>query len=329
MKMLEQIQTGMIERPQRVILYAPEGIGKSTLAAQFPKPLFLDTEEGTHHLDVARLNIKNWGELLTALDELEKNENDFQTVVIDTIDWAEQLAIVDMIAKDNAANKKIKSIEDYGFGKGYIFLRDKIQEELLPALNALMKKGKNILLVAHSQVKRFELPDTDGFDRYELKLERKTCPILKEWADLILFGNWQTRVVERDGKNKGILGGGKRILYTTRTAAWDAKNRHNLADNIEWNWAAIADCFPVASPDRQLAVAKKSAPKKQPSATQTKKSPLNEKITAWMVKNEERVNMFMRDKNLISEHETWRNANDDIIARIDKNFAGFQTQVLG
>src|SRR5438067_747525 len=104
-----QIQTGRIARPQKAVLYGPEGIGKSTLATQFPAPVFLDTEGGTHHLDVPRLpDPKKWDEVTAAVQALATEPHEFKTLVFDTIDWLEKLLVEDVCKRANKAG-----IEDF------------------------------------------------------------------------------------------------------------------------------------------------------------------------------------------------------------------------
>ncbi len=222
-----QINRGRVNRPQKVVIYAPEGLGKSTIASQLPSPLFIDLEQGTHHLDVARVeptNLTQVEDLLVALAN-RKVEGGFKTLVIDTIDWLEEL-VVKQVCDDGKKN----SIEDFGYGKGYIHLAEKMST-LLAKLDSVAAAGMDVVLLAHSQVKKFEAPDdAKAYDRYELKLLKTVGPLIKEWCDALLFANWKTNVKQPDeGRAKG-LGGKERKLYATHTAAWDAKNRHGLKD---------------------------------------------------------------------------------------------------
>lgn len=222
-----QIKRGLVRRPQKVVLYAPEGIGKSSIASQLPSPLFIDLEQGTHHLDVARVEPSTLAEvedLLVAL-AYRKVDGDFKTLVIDTIDWLEELVI-----KQVCTDAQKKSIEDFGYGKGYVHLAEKMST-VLDKLDRVASAGMDVVLLAHSQVKKFEQPDdAKAYDRYELKLAKSIGPLVKEWCDALLFANWKTNVKQPDeGKAKGV-GGKERKLYATHTAAWDAKNRHNLKD---------------------------------------------------------------------------------------------------
>lgn len=221
-----QIKRGPIARPQKTVLYGPEGVGKSTLAAQWPAPLFLDTEGSTSQLDVARVEIGSWVSLLEGVAAVHKMQ-EFQTLVIDTTDWAEKLASQHII---QTAGKK--SIEDFGFGKGHVMVAEEMQR-LLIALDGIVRGGKSVVLLAHSKVVKFSAPDQAAeWDRYELKMSKAVSPLVKEWADAVLFINFLTKTAEKEsGKARGI-GGKERRIYTTHSAAFDAKNRHGLEQEI-------------------------------------------------------------------------------------------------
>lgn len=227
----------------RAVIYGTEGIGKSTLAAQFPAPLILDTEDGTRQLDCAVAEIKDWKTLTLAISELAVDPQGFRTVVIDSADWAERILVESMLA---ASGKK--SIEDYGFGKGYVLLQEHIGR-FLAKCDDLIAAGMNVVFVAHSAVKRTSPPDmTDGFDRYELKLTKQVAPLLKEWADLLLFCNYRTSIVEGADGRKKAAGGKERLMHTERTASWDAKNRFGLPATLPMSIASLAPVFGKPSP---------------------------------------------------------------------------------
>lgn len=235
-----KIERGRRHTPARVVIYGTEGIGKSTLAAAFPAPVILDTEEGTHHLDVARVSIGSWDELRATVAEIGTSRGEFKTVVIDSADWAERL-LVEALLKEH----KKKSIEDFGYGKGFTHLAEGFGR-LLTACDGLIGVGLNVVFVAHARVARTSPPDmTDGFDRYELKLTKQSAPLLKEWCDALLFCNYDVRTTEgSDGRRKAI-GGKKRIVYAERAAAWDAKNRYGLGESVPMEIDSLAPIFAV------------------------------------------------------------------------------------
>ena len=233
------VSRGRITRPQKAVIYGPEGVGKSTLASLTPSPVFLDTEGGTHHLDVIRLDgASSWEEITAAVAQLAKTEHPFKSLVIDTADWLEKRLSEHLCRK---ANKD--SIEDFGYGKGWVLLTEEFAR-FLTSLDALLARGMNVVFLAHSTVKKFEAPDQAGsYDRFELKLSKQVAPLLKEWADLVLFANYVTRIAEKDsGKTRGV-GGKERVLYATHTAAYDGKNRHGLPDKLSFSIDALAPVF--------------------------------------------------------------------------------------
>lgn len=233
------ISRGRITRPQKAVIYGPEGVGKSTFASLTPAPVFLDTEGGTHHLDVIRLEAAStWDEITATVAQLAKTRHPFRTLVIDTADWLEKRLSEHLCRK---ANKD--SIEDFGYGKGWVLLTEEFAR-FLNSLDVLLARGMHVVFLAHSTVKKFEAPDQAGsYDRFELKLSKSVAPMLKEWADLVLFANYVTRIAEKDsGKTRGV-GGKERVIYATHTAAYDAKNRHGLADKLPFTMEALAPVF--------------------------------------------------------------------------------------
>lgn len=231
-----EIITGKQQKAQRVVVYGPEGIGKSTFASRFPKPLFIDTEGSTTQLDVARFpKPTSWAMFSQQVAAFRKT--DYQTLVVDTADWAEQLCIEDVCASAQKGG-----IEDFGYGKGYTYLGEKWGKFLNYLAEIAEYDGRHVVVLAHAAMRKFEQPDEAGqYDRWELKLSKKCAPLLKEWADMVLFANYQTIVVEIDGKKKAQ--GGKRVMHTSHHACWDAKNRHGLADVLPFEFAQVAQCF--------------------------------------------------------------------------------------
>lgn len=170
------ITKGKISRAQKVVVYGPEGIGKSSLAAQFPDSVIIDTEGGTAHMDVRRIDKpQSWEELLSIVKEVAATQNICKTLVIDTADWAEQLVTAYLCAK-----YKQSSIESFGYGKGYTYLAEEFTR-LLSACDQVIAAGIHVVITAHAKMRKFEQPDEMGaYDRWEMKLSKQVAPLLKE-----------------------------------------------------------------------------------------------------------------------------------------------------
>jgi GTPase SAR1 family protein len=232
------IKRGPQARSIRCVIYGPEGIGKSTLASQFPDAVFIDFEGGTDTMDVARFeNPTHFVGLILLLKNISQ-EDICKTVVLDTADKLENL-ITDHICEVN----DWKNIEDPGYGKGYTYLAQKWLE-VLKACDEVVDSGKNIVIVAHAAMRKFEQPDEMGaYDRWELKLSKKTAPLIKEWADMVLFMNYKNSIVE-DPKTKSKKAvGGKRVMYATHSPTYDAKNRFGLPDSMDADFSEVAHIF--------------------------------------------------------------------------------------
>lgn len=232
-----KINKGKIVRPKKVVIYAGEGVGKTTLASKFPDPLFIDTENGSYNLDVARVDKPDsWDELIGIVKAIA-SEDICKTLVIDTVDWAEMLAISNVCEKH-----RVTSIEQISYGKGYTYVADRFIE-LFKELDKVIDSGKHVVLTAHSKTRKFELPEEQGqYDRYEMKLTRQVAPLIKEWSDLLLFGNYKTFVVTTENNTRKAQGG-KRVMYTTHNPCWDAKNRDELPEELNLSFSEIEHLF--------------------------------------------------------------------------------------
>lgn len=257
------ISRGIVPKAQKVCVYGTEGIGKTTLASKMPDPLFIDTEGGSSHMDVRRLEPpKSWSALMQSIDEVIA-EVPCSTLVIDTADWAERLCSECVCKREGKA-----SIEDFGYGKGYVKLAEEFGR-LLDKLTDVTDAGMHVALLAHAEVRKFEEPnEASSYDRWELKLsktgQKKIAPMVKEWADALLFLNYAQVIenVAKDGQApKYKARGGKRMVYATHHACWDAKNRWGLPDEFPLAWETIAPHMPDLRPQPKVqAVAPQTLP---------------------------------------------------------------------
>jgi len=255
-----EIIRGKIQAAQKIVIYGPEGIGKSTFASQFPEPLFIDTEGGTKQLDVARFpRPTSWQYLLDEVREVIKKPDLCRTLVLDTADWAEQLCTEAVCAKYQKSG-----IEDFGYGKGYVFLEEEFGR-LLNLLGEVIEKSVHVVVIAHAKLSKFEQPDElASYDRWSLKLTKKHSPMLKEWADMVLFANYKIIAVKSSETKKAKAQGGTRIMYTSHHPCWDAKNRFGLPDELPFSYKEIEAYIPTLERTNTApAVSQEPAPSKK------------------------------------------------------------------
>lgn len=226
---------------QKIVIFGPEGIGKSTFASRFPDPLFIDTEESTKNLDVKRFDApSSWQMLKSQVAYVISNPDVCKTLVLDTADWAERLEI-DWLCNKNGWD----GLEGAGYGKGYTYSAEEFGR-LLDLFSEVVSKGINVVITAHAQLRKVELPEEMGaYDHWEMKTSKKVAPMIREWADAVFFANYKINVINVDkqgaakGKNKAQ--GGRRVMYTNHTPFWDAKNRYGFPEELPFNYDSIKD----------------------------------------------------------------------------------------
>lgn len=234
-----EITKGIIGGPKKVLIYGPEGIGKTTFASKFPDPVFIDTEGSTKEMDVARLPApSSWTRIKEEVRYVIAHPNVCRTLVVDTADWAEKMAIQSVLDEHQK-----NGIEDFGYGNGYRYVYEKFGE-LLNLLNDVIDSGIHVVLTAHATLRKFEQPDEMGaYDRYTMKLidspKTSIAAAVKEWADMVLFANYKTIVVTDSKTKKTRAQGGSRVMYTTHHSCWDAKNRFSLPDELPFAYEEI------------------------------------------------------------------------------------------
>lgn len=268
------ITTGKQSTPYAVVIYGQEGVGKTTLASQFPSPLFLDVEGSTARMDVDRLPVPaTWSEVLQMINRMTISPPEgYQTLVIDSWDWLLSLLTAHVITLAPPDRNGEKTLDGFGYGRGY----DRQAEYVAQFFNALndlrAKTGWHVVLVAHAVIRKFELPEEQGtYDRWELKIEQRpkqgNNPLsqTKEWADLLLFCRFKTLVsATTTGKSKAC--GQRRVMNTQHNAAWDAKNRDGLPGEMHLEYQWISHLFETPTVKENLTV-------EQPAIEQAPETP--------------------------------------------------------
>lgn len=271
---LGQVKAETIRTGLRFCFYGPEAVGKTTLAAGAPAPIFFDIEDGSHRLKLARYPFHDapnahvphtYEDVMAGINDLLTNDHVYQTLVIDTLDRLESLIWNYMLRRDsgkpgplNKHGKKFNSIEEYGYGKGFQLALDEWRK-LAARLDELRRvKGMNIISLAHASVKRFGNPDGEDWDRYQLRIQDadrvSAAGFWKEWNDVVGFCIFeQGAKVDEDQRRAKGYSTGRRLMHLERSAAYDAKTRLALPPTVELSktnpWGPFAAALLVGLED--------------------------------------------------------------------------------
>ena len=219
---MEGISSGKLKTPLKGLFYGIPGVGKSTLAASFPKPIVLDTEGSTGRLDVDRVDLRKekFSTVMDWLRRLAKEEHDYQTLVIDTIDWLEP-----KVWEATCARLEVPSIETPGYGRGYVETSSQEWPQFLAGCTYLCdRRGMNVVLLAHCEQKRIFDPMLTEYDRWDVKLHKRAAAKCVEWAECVGFLILET-MVRRQGQKELLSTDGERVLLINEGAHYVAKNR--------------------------------------------------------------------------------------------------------
>ena len=257
MALMQQIHSGRCHKPPRLLIYGTEGIGKSTTGAQAGRPIFIQTEDGLDQIDCASFPLaRSFSDVAAALSELYAEEHDYETVVIDSLDWLERL-VWDEVCREYG----VQSIEkaDGGYAKGYIHALTQWRE-VLDGLDALRnEKGMAVVLIAHAKVEKFDDPESAAYDRYSPRLHKHASALVTEWSDAVLFATRKFRTETEDAgfnRTRSIavaLGtdGGERILRTVGGPSCIAKNRYGMPAELPLSWSAILSAITNPTPSNE------------------------------------------------------------------------------
>lgn len=244
---LDSIRKTGSPKPPRVVIYGTEGVGKTTFGASAPSPIFLPTEDGLDALKVDAFPLlKTWAEIEDAIGVLAREDHSFETLILDSMDWAENI-ILTQVARDHGLDAYDSNAKSLAYGRGARAGADYVRR-MLDGFDYLRDtKGMSIIILAHSQVKRFDDPTTDAYDRYQLDLNKELASVLSEWCDVLGFATFRVSVKEETvgvgGKKKRGLGSGERLLYTQEMPAWRAKSRWVIPSTMPFDYGVFSNAL--------------------------------------------------------------------------------------
>lgn len=239
---LSDIRTGGSGLPNRYAMHAVQGFGKTSFGAYFPKPIFLQSrgETGLETLIEAGMipetprfpSCNSWREANDAVDLLTDEDHPYKTLVVDTINGCERLCHEMVCERDFGGEWGDKGFASYQKGPEVAMSEWLLFLQKLDKLRSQRKM--TVLLLAHTKVQTFKNPLGTDYDRYQADLNKWTWGATDRWADVVLFGNYEVVVdTKRRNDAKGKASSQRRMIYTERTAAYDAKNRLGLPPEID------------------------------------------------------------------------------------------------
>lgn len=238
---LSSIDKNKPDKPPIIIIHSPPGAGKTTFASGAPDPVFIRTEDGLGSLEVDTFPIaESLDDVMAGLAALYEDGHSYKTVVIDSLSALEPL-IWDKVATDHQA----ANIESIGYGKGYVYAMD-YWRDLVKAVQGLAQRGITPILIAHSDVVKFDAPDMDAYDRYQIKLHKRAFQHLYEQADIIGFAHVPVYVKkdnDKDSKGKAKPKG-EHQLRLVESPAIIAKNRYAMPEVVPLDWQSLAANVP-------------------------------------------------------------------------------------
>ena len=227
-------------QPPRILLYGVPGIGKTTMASRFPKPLLIPVEEGADNVEVARTDRPlTWAQFEDILEQFEADTMGYQTLVIDSLTALQELLFAHVCSMDGVTSIELAA---GGFGKGYILAADHWRG-MLRRLDRIRSKGVIILGIGHMATIAHQDPRLPNYDRMQPRLHVSgkgagILPHMVEWCDVVACCAYEVFTTEQGKSTRGI-GEGNRVMYLQERPAYLAKNRYGLPEQIDMDASAL------------------------------------------------------------------------------------------
>ena len=276
---------GSDSRAQKICVYGPEGVGKTSFAALFPRPLFLDLERGTCSYDVERAYPSTVREVEELLDFVLAGGTGYGTVVLDSYD-----SLWHLYSWQVAAAKRVSCVEEIPYGNGVKMVADLLWRLLKGRVESLVRAGVHVVILAHSEVRKHDdLEAGTSYDRYAFRAQRLSANHLMQEMDSVLFANFETRIIHEPGGRVRAIGGTERALHTARTAGFDAKNRLGLPKKMNLSAETVASLLGGPLPH-----------------------PWDALVDGY---TDEQVAQFLVKSGYLAEGQSWRELDETVVAR--------------
>lgn len=238
---LDEVTKGKLARPQRIFGFGAEKVGKSTFASGAPQAVFLSPENGTFHLDVERLPTpESWDDVFDVLSLVSGAGDRWKTLVLDPVNWLEELAWARVVGGPGARPEESTRDKIEKHGGGYMKGYEAAVSHWRTLLSYLEKehynRGRNVLFLAHAEVKNFKDPTGMEYMRYAPQLHHKAAGLIKQWVDDVLFFRHEV-LAKQEGNKTLAVATGEHIIHTEWSKAWDAGNRSSLPGELPMSWA--------------------------------------------------------------------------------------------
>lgn len=224
------------DRPVICTLLGDAGLGKTSTAATFPRPIFIRAEDGMQSIPEASRPdafplLENAGTLWDQLKTLINENHDYKTLVVDSVTALERLFIQEVLSSDSKNPTSInQALGGYGAGPQAVASLHQRVRKACGYLNE--KRDMHVVFVAHADTETIELPDQDAYTRYTMRLGRKSQAPYIDDSDVVGFIklNMYTR---GDGDRKKAFSDGSRVIDCTANAANVSKNRFGISDALQ------------------------------------------------------------------------------------------------
>ena len=248
MSILDQITTTGVLAP-RVTIYGSPGIGKSTLASQFPSPLFIMTEQ-TGLTGVKALKPpKDFASFWKNIVELFKAEDlPFKTIVIDSISKLDQLVVDHILSKEPVKKdgSKVGTLATAcgGYGAGYQAAQQ-VHQSIKGLMDKFQDRGIAVVYIGHLASVKHKAPDMEDFDKYSIVMSSEKCkqPYIDD-VDCVAFCRLRSYMSETDSGRALVQSTEDRVIFATASDGHVSKNRFNMPREIPMNFESFSKFIP-------------------------------------------------------------------------------------